>query len=64
MTNCLPSYFWECVTTDLEWMFCENPSITIDEVLGQMYPFITKEEDINDMKEIYNQLKIDEPTEE
>ena len=59
-----PDYFWECVTTDLEWMFCENPSITIDEVLGQMYPFITKEEDINDMKEIYNQLKIDEPTEE
>jgi hypothetical protein len=45
-------------------MFCENPSITIDEVLGQMYPFITKDEDINDMKETYNQCKKDGETEE
>lgn len=57
-------YFWECVDTDLEWMFCENPSITIDEVLGQMYPFITKEEDKITIAEIYNANKVDDTTEE
>jgi hypothetical protein len=55
-----PDYFWECVDTDLEWMFCENPNITFDEVLGTMYPFITKEEDIKEMEVIYNHYKIDE----
>ena len=55
-----PDYFWECVDTDLEWMFCENPSITFDEVLGTMYPFITKEEDIKEMEEIYNHHKKNE----
>jgi hypothetical protein len=55
--------FWCEVVGDLEWMFCENPSITIDEVLGQMYPFITKEEDIKEITEIYNNEKKDETTE-
>jgi hypothetical protein len=56
--------FWYDVQSDLEWMFCENPSITIDEVLGQMYPFVTKEADIKAITEIYNEEKVDEPTEE
>jgi Ferredoxin-like domain in Api92-like protein len=55
--------FWNEVDSDLEWMFCENPSITIDEVLGQMYPFITKEKDIKEITEIYNQYKKDGKTE-
>lgn len=56
--------FWYDVESDLEWMFCENPNITIDEVLGQMYPFITDEEDIKTITEIYNEQKVDESTEE
>jgi hypothetical protein len=56
--------FWCDVVGDLEWMFCENPNITIDEVLGQMYPFVTKEADIKAITEIYNEEKVDEPTEE
>jgi hypothetical protein len=56
--------FWYDVQNDLEWMFCENPNITIDEVLGQMYPFVTKEEDIKAITEIYNEEKVDETTEE
>jgi hypothetical protein len=56
--------FWCDVQSDLEWMFCENPNITIDEVLGQMYPFVTKEADIKAITEIYNEEKVDEPTEE
>ena len=56
--------FWYDVQSDLEWMFCENPNITIDEVLGQMYPFVTKEADIKAITEIYNEEKVDEPTEE
>lgn len=56
--------FWYDVQSDLEWMFCENPSITLDEVLGQMYPFITNADDIKTIEEIYNEQKVDEPTEE
>jgi hypothetical protein len=56
--------FWYDVQSDLEWMFCENPSITLDEVLGQMYPFITNAEDIERIAEIYNEEKVNEPTEE
>ena len=54
--------FWCEVEGDLEWMFCENPDITLDEVLGQMYPFITDKEDIETLTEIYNEQKIDETT--
>lgn len=49
--------FWCEVEGDLEWMFCENPNITFDEVLGQMYPFITNKEDIEALTEIYNEQK-------
>jgi len=52
------------VDSDLEWMFCENPNITLDEVLGTMYPFITDEDDIITLTEIYNDYKVDETTEE
>jgi len=52
--------FWYDVESDLEWMFCENPNITLDEVLGQMYPFITDEDDIKTLTEIYNEHKLDE----
>ena len=54
--------FWCEVEGDLEWMFCENPDITLDEVLGQMYPFITDKEDIETLTDIYNEQKIDETT--
>lgn len=54
--------FWMDVVCDLEWMFCENPNITMDEVLGQMYPFITDEDDIKTLTEIYNDNKVDETT--
>lgn len=56
--------FWYDVQSDLEWMFCENPSITLDEVLGQMYPFITNADDIKTIEEIYNEQKVDETTTE
>lgn len=52
-----PESFWCDVETDLEWMFCENPNVTIDDVLGQMYPFITDKDDINTLTEIYNEQK-------
>ena len=55
--------FWSDVDSDLEWMFCENPNITLDEVLGTMYPFITDEDDIKTLTEIYNDYKVDETTE-
>ena len=54
--------FWSDVDSDLEWMFCENPNITLDEVLGTMYPFITDEDDIKTLTEIYNDYKVDETT--
>ena len=55
--------FWSDVDSDLEWMFCENPNITLDEVLGTMYPFITETDDIETITEIYNDYKVDETTE-
>ena len=54
--------FWSDVDSDLEWMFCENPNITLDEVLGSMYPFVTEAEDIETLTEIYNEYKVDETT--
>ena len=54
--------FWSDVDSDLEWMFCENPNITLDEVLGTMYPFITDKKDIETLTEIYNEYKVDETT--
>ena len=56
--------FWMDVQGDLEYMFSENPNITIEEVLSEMYPFITNQEDIQTITEIYNDQKVDESTEE
>jgi hypothetical protein len=49
--------FWVEVESDLEWMACENPLATIDELIGTMYPFITNEKDIESLTEIYNEYK-------
>ena len=54
--------FWENTYSDLEWMFCENPNITFDEVLGQMYPFVKDENDIKELNELYHNFKVDETT--
>ena len=54
--------FWSDVDSDLEWMFCENPNVTLDEVLGTMYPFVTDADDIETLTEIYNEYKVDETT--
>jgi hypothetical protein len=54
--------FWSDVDSDLEWMFCENPNITLDEVLGTMYPFVKDADDIETLTEIYNEYKVDETT--
>jgi hypothetical protein len=49
--------FWIEVDSDMEWIFCENPDITLDEVLGSMYPFVTDEDDKEKIKESYNEWK-------
>ena len=54
--------FWGETYSDLEWMFCENPNITFDEVLGQMYPFVKDENDIKELNELYHNFKVDETT--
>lgn len=49
--------FWMDLESSMEWIFCENPNITLDEVLGTMYPFVTDEDDKETIKESYNEWK-------
>ena len=49
--------FWEDLEGNIEWMFCENPTVTLDDVLGQLYPFVTDEDDIKQITESYNEMK-------
>lgn len=56
--------FWVEVDSDLEWMVCENPLASIEELIGTMYPFLTSKEDIETLTEIYNEHKGNETTAE
>ena len=49
--------FWSDLDSTMEWIFCENPDITLDEVLGSMYHFVTDEDDKETIKESYNEWK-------
>ena len=56
--------FWVEVESDLEWLLCENPEVTIEDVLGAKYPYLTSEDDIETLTTIYNESRKDENTAE
>lgn len=54
--------FWVELEGDLEWLLCENPEVTIQDIIGSKYPFITNEKDLETLTQLYNEYKGDETT--